>query len=129
MPVAADDSHRAGSVVHAVHHDRRRCRFCRESLRLAGTFDLPQTPARGAMAGFGKWVGILSITELSRIRSRDVARKVLSADEAAALIPEGSTIGMSGFTGSGKWPPLRAPTYWWWAAGGTASSLRPYWAR
>jgi succinyl-CoA:acetate CoA-transferase len=48
------------------------------------------------------------MTELSRIRCRDVARKVLSADEAAALIPEGSTIGMSGFTGSGY--PKAVPT-------------------
>jgi succinyl-CoA:acetate CoA-transferase len=35
------------------------------------------------------------------IRSPDFAGKVRSADEAAALILNGSTIGMSGFTGSG----------------------------
>jgi succinyl-CoA:acetate CoA-transferase len=36
-----------------------------------------------------------------RIRSRAIAAKVMSADEAAALIPAGATIGMSGFTGAG----------------------------
>ena len=37
----------------------------------------------------------------SRIRSEDLRSKVMSAAEAAALIPSGSSIGMSGFTGSG----------------------------
>ncbi len=36
-----------------------------------------------------------------RIQSLDLAGKVMTADEAAALIVNGSTIGMSGFTGSG----------------------------
>jgi succinyl-CoA:acetate CoA-transferase len=36
-----------------------------------------------------------------RIRSLDLAGKVVTSDEAAALILNGSTIGMSGFTGSG----------------------------
>jgi succinyl-CoA:acetate CoA-transferase len=36
-----------------------------------------------------------------RIRSSGLAAKLRSADEAAAMIPTGSTIGMSGFTGSG----------------------------
>jgi succinyl-CoA:acetate CoA-transferase len=36
-----------------------------------------------------------------RIQSLDLAGKVMTADEAAALILNGSTIGMSGFTGSG----------------------------
>ncbi len=36
-----------------------------------------------------------------RIQNANIARKVISAEEAAALIPHGSTIGMSGFTGSG----------------------------
>jgi succinyl-CoA:acetate CoA-transferase len=36
-----------------------------------------------------------------RIRSRAFAAKVMSADEAAGLIPAGATIGMSGFTGAG----------------------------
>ena len=36
-----------------------------------------------------------------RIQNANIARKVMSAEEAAALIPHGSTIGMSGFTGSG----------------------------
>ena len=35
------------------------------------------------------------------IRSADFAEKVRTAEEAAALIANGSTIGMSGFTGSG----------------------------
>jgi succinyl-CoA:acetate CoA-transferase len=35
------------------------------------------------------------------IRSSDLAGKVMTADDAAALISNGSTIGMSGFTGSG----------------------------
>jgi succinyl-CoA:acetate CoA-transferase len=41
------------------------------------------------------------MTELSRIKSRDLAAKVVPASEAAALIPAGSTIGISGFTGAG----------------------------
>ncbi len=36
-----------------------------------------------------------------RIRSRAIAGKVMSADEAAELIPAQANIGMSGFTGSG----------------------------
>jgi succinyl-CoA:acetate CoA-transferase len=36
-----------------------------------------------------------------RIRSRTLAGKVMSADEAAALAPPGSNVGMSGFTGAG----------------------------
>ncbi len=36
-----------------------------------------------------------------RIRSQRIARKVTSAEEAAALIAPGSTVGMSGFTGAG----------------------------
>ena len=36
-----------------------------------------------------------------RIRSQRIARKVTSADEAAALIGPGSAVGMSGFTGAG----------------------------
>lgn len=38
---------------------------------------------------------------MSRIRSTAHRRKVMSAEEAAALIAPGSTIGLSGFTGSG----------------------------
>lgn len=37
----------------------------------------------------------------SRIRSDALKSRVMSADDAAALIPPGSTVGMSGFTGSG----------------------------
>ena len=37
----------------------------------------------------------------NRIQNLDLAGKVMTADEAAALILNGSTIGMSGFTGSG----------------------------
>jgi succinyl-CoA:acetate CoA-transferase len=36
-----------------------------------------------------------------RVRLRALANKMMSADEAAALIQSGSTIGMSGFTGAG----------------------------
>jgi len=36
-----------------------------------------------------------------RVRSRELRRKVSSAEEAAALIAPGSTVGMSGFTGAG----------------------------
>ena len=36
-----------------------------------------------------------------RIRNRAIASKVMSADDAAALIDPGSTVGMSGFTGAG----------------------------
>ena len=41
------------------------------------------------------------MTEMSRIQSRDLAARVMPAGEAAALIPMGSTIGISGFTGAG----------------------------
>ena len=37
----------------------------------------------------------------SRIRHAGFAARVKSADEAAAMIPHGATVGMSGFTGSG----------------------------
>ena len=37
----------------------------------------------------------------SRIGNANIARKVMPADEAAALIPNGANVGMSGFTGSG----------------------------
>ncbi len=43
----------------------------------------------------------------SRIQAPALLSKVMSADEAAALIPAGSTIGMSGFTGAGY--PKRVP--------------------
>jgi succinyl-CoA:acetate CoA-transferase len=36
-----------------------------------------------------------------RVRSRKLASRVMSAEEAAALIPAGANIGMSGFTGAG----------------------------
>ena len=38
---------------------------------------------------------------MSRIRSQSLRSKVMSAEDAAALIPPGATVGMSGFTGSG----------------------------
>ena len=37
----------------------------------------------------------------SRIRSAALRSKIMSADEAAALIPDGANVGMSGFTGAG----------------------------
>ncbi|MBE3638266.1 acetyl-CoA hydrolase/transferase family protein [Mangrovicoccus algicola] len=37
----------------------------------------------------------------ARIRNSDFRSKIMSAEDAAALISDGSTIGMSGFTGSG----------------------------
>lgn len=37
----------------------------------------------------------------TRIRSLQLRQKLMSVDEAAALIPPGCTVGMSGFTGSG----------------------------
>ncbi len=36
-----------------------------------------------------------------RIRSPELLSKVMSAEEAAALIPLGANVGMSGFTGAG----------------------------
>jgi len=36
-----------------------------------------------------------------RVKSATMASKIMSADDAAALIPAGSNVGMSGFTGSG----------------------------
>lgn len=44
----------------------------------------------------------------SRIRSQVFRDKVMSAEEAAALIPPGVNVGMSGFTGSGY--PKAVPT-------------------
>lgn len=35
------------------------------------------------------------------VPDRRLARRVMSAEDAAALIPSGATVGMSGFTGSG----------------------------
>lgn len=44
---------------------------------------------------------------LSRIKCEALRAKVMSPEEAAALIPSGATVGMSGFTGSGY--PKRIP--------------------
>ncbi|KKW67535.1 acetyl-CoA hydrolase [Lampropedia cohaerens] len=41
------------------------------------------------------------MTQHSRIQCPKLLDKVMSAEQAAALIPEGATVGMSGFTGSG----------------------------
>ena len=41
------------------------------------------------------------MTDRSRIQCKAIAGKVISAEEAAALISPGDHIGMSGFTGSG----------------------------
>lgn len=38
---------------------------------------------------------------MSVIRNRALQSKVMSAEDAAALIPNGANVGMSGFTGSG----------------------------
>ena len=43
----------------------------------------------------------LAMTDLSHIRYRGLVDKVMSAEEAAALIEPGSNVGMSGFTGAG----------------------------
>ena len=37
----------------------------------------------------------------ARVLNSDLAQKIMSADEAAALIHSGDQVGMSGFTGSG----------------------------
>jgi succinyl-CoA:acetate CoA-transferase len=44
----------------------------------------------------------------SRVRSPALRSKIMSAEDAAALIPPNSTVGMSGFTGSG-YPKVIAP--------------------
>lgn len=44
----------------------------------------------------------------SRIRCKSLQDKIMSADEAAALVPSGVNVGMSGFTGSGY--PKAVPT-------------------
>ena len=41
-----------------------------------------------------------STARASRIWNANIARKVMLVDEAAALIPNGANVGMSGFTGS-----------------------------
>ena len=38
---------------------------------------------------------------MSRVRNAALKSKIMSAQDAAALIPANSTVGMSGFTGSG----------------------------
>ena len=50
------------------------------------------------------------MTDLSHIRYRGLADKVMTAEEAAALIERGSNVGMSGFTGSGY--PKAVPPRW-----------------
>jgi succinyl-CoA:acetate CoA-transferase len=42
-----------------------------------------------------------AVPAAGRIRDRGLARKVMTADAAAAFITEGATIGMSGFSGAG----------------------------
>ncbi len=49
----------------------------------------PAADAAGAAAG------------RSRVRNAALARRITTAEEAAALIPAGATVGMSGFTGAG----------------------------
>jgi len=56
--------------------------------------DAQETPTR-------RWRVTESEEIADRIRSKQFARKVTSAEEAAALIAPGSTVGMSGFTGAG----------------------------
>ena len=41
------------------------------------------------------------MTGFSRVRSPALRAKIMTASEAAAFIPSGATVGMSGFTGSG----------------------------
>ena len=41
------------------------------------------------------------MADAHRIRSRALARKIMSAEDAAQLISHGSHVGMSGFTGAG----------------------------
>lgn len=42
------------------------------------------------------------MSESPRIRHPILQQRTMSADEAAALIPAGANVGMSGFTGSGS---------------------------
>jgi len=44
---------------------------------------------------------VLQPTSTTRVLNSSLAQKIMSADEAAALIHSGDQIGMSGFTGSG----------------------------
>src|SRR5450759_605562 len=48
----------------------------------------------------GKWWSS-GMTDQSYLRCKAFADKIMSAEEAAAFIPAGSNVGMSGFTGSG----------------------------
>ena len=57
------------------------------------------TIVRGEMTGTTDFVEATEIAE--RIQSKRHAAKLMSAEEAAALIAPDSTIGMSGFTGAG----------------------------
>jgi succinyl-CoA:acetate CoA-transferase len=48
------------------------------------------------------------MADLSRVLNKFLQNKVMQAEEAAALIPAGATVGMSGFTGAGY--PKAVPT-------------------
>jgi succinyl-CoA:acetate CoA-transferase len=53
------------------------------------------------------------MTETSRIRNLALRSKIMTAEQAAALIPKGANVGMSGFTGAGYPKEVR----WRWPSG------------
>src|ERR1700679_339754 len=66
-------------------------------------------PGKRPTGNYNGKEGIVSMASTnSRILNPTLAQRVMSAEEAAALIAPGSILGMSGFTGSGY--PKAVPT-------------------
>jgi len=90
-----------------AHPYRRRFRHARGERRTSCSDGTTRSTRRGGVRGspfeasrIGH--GVNGSDEIAgRVRSRDLRKKVCSAEDAAAMIAPGSTVGMSGFTGSG----------------------------
>lgn len=74
---------------------------CKLIVKRKGSIYLDRSTKQVFVGQCWRSTSVVFIVDSERIRSSLVAGKRLSDDEAAALIPNGSTIGMSGFTGSG----------------------------
>src|SRR6202044_2258559 len=72
----------------------------------AGSLTGPNSQPEGKYNGKEGIVSMASAS--SRILNPALAQRVMSAEEAAALVQPGSILGMSGFTGSGS--PKAVPT-------------------
>ena len=60
-------------------------------------------PVGGGVSPYSeKGLSLMNIASIrSRVMNDELRSKIMSAEQAASLIPSGSTVGMSGFTGSG----------------------------